>query len=83
MTVMLKIATCKDCPHLDTFRYLTADSFEHTMSWFCKKTSRPKPARGDWYAVKDSSLIAYVDRPSEEPNNIPDWCPLRTENKVT
>jgi hypothetical protein len=80
MSVKLTINTCKDCPNLDTERFYTADSWEHVMTWFCKKTDRAKPASTDALpVVKDSSLIAHVERASEEPKKIPTWCPLRNE----
>jgi|APSaa5957512622_1039677.scaffolds.fasta_scaffold204004_1 hypothetical protein len=78
MSVNLKIETCKDCPHLETERFYTADSWEHVVKWFCSKTDRPKSGTTDrCERLPISSDIAYVERPSEEPSKIPDWCPLR------
>lgn len=80
--VFLEIKTCKDCPHLGTSRYYTADSFEHEENWFCKKTKRKAPETSSaMKPVRNSSRIAFVSWPSEEPKEIPDWCPLRAKKK--
>lgn len=78
MTVILKLETCKLCPHLKKEQYLTSDSWDHEINWYCGKTDRPKPENRDYLpTVKDSSAIAMVAWPSEEPTSIPQWCPLR------
>ena len=78
MSVKLVIETCKDCPNLGQERFYTADSWEHVTKWFCKKTDRPKSGTTDRMPhVENSNDIAFVERPSEEPKNIPFWCPLR------
>ncbi len=81
MSVNLEINTCKDCPHLGRERFYTADSWEHVSTWFCEKTDRPKPATtARQPIVKDSSLITYVERASDEPKKLPIWCPLRADS---
>ena len=78
MSVNLEIKTCADCPNLGTERFYTADSWEHVTTWFCKKTTRPKPETTDVQTpVKNSSYIAHVERTRDEPKSIPKWCPLR------
>lgn len=72
------INTCKDCAHLGVTRYYTADSWEHVMTWYCRKVKRPKPETTDRQKkVQNSSKIKLVEYPREEPKEIPDWCPLR------
>lgn len=78
MSVNLKLETCKECPHLKTEDYLTSDSWDHVTTWYCGKSDRPKPEDRDWKPiVENSSYIANVEWPSEEPKKIPKWCPLR------
>lgn len=83
MTVTLKFDTCKDCPHLKKEQYLTSDSWDHEVTWYCGKSDRPTPENRDYLpTVENSSYIAMVARTSEEPKSIPDWCPLREESEV-
>jgi len=78
MCVTNEIERCGDCIHLGKKRYYTADSWEHVVSWYCKKTDRQEPPQTDRQPFpKESSLIGFVERPSEEPKKIPKWCPLR------
>lgn len=78
MSVSIEIETCKQCPSLKKEDYLTADDFEHEVNWICGKSDRPAPSDRDWKPkVENSSRIAMVSWPSEEPKRIPCWCPLR------
>ncbi len=60
-TVQLELTSCTDCPHWNSERYYTADSFEHVMEWKCKKV--------------DNKTIALQDWNDKDPG-IPDFCPL-------
>lgn len=78
MSVTMKIENCGSCPHLGVEQYFTADSFEHNHNWYCKKSDRPKPETTDkMEIVQQSSRLAIVENKSDEPKNIPSWCPLR------
>lgn len=78
MSVNIEIETCRDCPHLKTERYYTADSWEFVSTWYCGKTDRPKPESTDLQdIVENSSRIALVERSRDEPDDVPTWCPLR------
>lgn len=76
--VFLEIKTCEDCPHKDTERFYTADSWEYVESWLCKKTDRPATAKTDAMPyIPNSNLIAQVEKQRDKPKEIPSWCPLR------
>jgi hypothetical protein len=82
MTVNLEINTCKDCPNLGTERYYTSDSWEHVVTWYCKKTDRPHPEHSTHPAVlevPDSSRIGW-EEDCKQPQEIPAWCPLRASS---
>jgi hypothetical protein len=49
---------------LETSITPTPDWFEIAYDWFCKKNNNQK-------------IAGSVERPSEEPKQAPDWCPLR------
>ncbi len=80
MSVNLPLTTCELCPHMKSERYYTADSWEHIMQWWCSLSTRPTPPKTDRTRLDDTSRIAFVERPSDKPKDIPEWCPLRGED---
>ena len=62
MTVYLKLETCKLCPYMKTQRTMGAGCAE---DWICIKGEKPREIKG------------YIEYPSEDPKEIPEWCPLR------
>lgn len=77
-TVNLKIDNCMNCPHHFTDGILTADPFEHEKGCFCSKVRDEKnyECYGQYY-----KLVAADDWHLEKYTQVPDWCPLLTENK--
>ena len=61
--VYLKIVSCGECPYHKVGPSYSFDGFD----------------RGnDWHGTKaDRVLASFVERPSEQPNSVPVWCPLR------
>ena len=57
-TIKLNISNCSECPHFDSEKVYTADSFENVQKWICTK-----------YKKK----IAFVETFDKEPE-IPSWC---------
>jgi len=63
----LKIKNCKECPFLVVERTMGAGC---ATDWLCGKTKR-----------KNSKIAGYIEWPSEEPKEIPNWCPLEDWSK--
>jgi hypothetical protein len=67
MAAILRLENCRLCPYLRAMPDYTCDSWERPIKWMCKK--------------RDDKIIArYIERTSEEPKDVPEWCPLREEN---
>jgi len=67
MEIKIDIKNCSECPHFESERVYTADSFEMPFEWKCVKA--------------DNRVIAgYVEW--HDKVKIPDWCPCKTTNKV-
>jgi hypothetical protein len=59
--VIYKIHNCKECPNRTTERTIGAG---YAFDWLCK-------------AKNNKKIAEYIEWTSEEPKEIPDWCPLR------
>jgi len=64
MSVYIEIKCCGECPHMVAKRLYTEDTWETAFDWFCKKAGGRK-------------IKGYIGRSSEEPRELPEWCPLR------
>jgi len=61
--VFLKLTRCEDCPQMKTERTTGAGL---AYDWLCS-------------LADDKKIKGYIEYPSEEPQTIPDWCPLRSQ----
>ena len=66
-TLKIEINSCKECPHFNSKRYYTADSFEDAFNWYCKKADNRK-------------IQEYVEWHEEKHIKIPEWCPALERN---
>ncbi len=67
-TANLVLTCCQDCPHMNSERHYTGDSFEHVEDWTCDlMKNKSTDAHG-----KRITLYEYPDKKPE----IPYWCPL-------
>jgi len=64
-TIKLEIKNCKECPHFDSKRHYTADSWEHVENWFCTHNNTK---------VK---IAEYVEWTDEKHLSVPEWCPIK------
>lgn len=63
--IQIEINNCGECPHFESERIYTSDSFDMLFKWTCTKADRVISGCVDtWDKVK-----------------IPDWCPCKTNNK--
>lgn len=65
MKIGIDIKDCSECPHFDSERIYTADSFEMAFDWFCLESGERKKISG------------YVETFDKTP--IPEWCPCKIE----
>lgn len=65
--VTLKLQACNQCPHMQSERHYTADSFEDVAAWKCMRDG--------------GRTIALVDWNDKAPP-IPEWCPLRGTQRL-
>lgn len=63
---VLRIEKCGDCPHVKYGDSYSFDGFDRGVDWKCGKK-------------KLKVISVFVERPSEEPKEVPEWCPLTTE----
>lgn len=62
MSKLLKIENCSECPFLKVGPLYSLDGFDRGCDWTCSKTNK--------------EVAGFIERPSEEPKEIPKWCPL-------
>ncbi len=62
-SVTLKITRCGECPHHKVGHGYSLDGFDHGCDWTCSLAKR--------------EIAGFVERSSQEPKEIPNWCPLR------
>lgn len=62
---VLRIKKCGDCPFLEVGSLYSLDGFDRGSDWRCVK--------------KNKIISSFIERTSEEPKEIPEWCPLPTE----
>lgn len=64
--IQIEVKNCNQCPHFDSERIYTADSFDMLFKWICTKAKR--------------TISGCVD--TWDKVAIPDWCPCKiTKNK--
>jgi hypothetical protein len=68
MEIKINIKDCSHCPHFESERVYTADSFEMPFEWKCIKA--------DNRVI--SSFVEWHDKVK-----IPDWCPCRIKTDNT
>ena len=61
-TATLTITKCGECPHHKVGNSYSIDGWDRGEDWTCGKTGKP--------------LAGFVERPSDEPHEVPTWCPL-------
>ena len=61
MGKIIVVNVCSDCPHWTDERHHTADPFEMSCYWICKR--------------EEKVIRCHVETFDERPG-IPDWCPL-------
>ncbi len=61
-TATLVITKCSECPHLKVGPCYSLDGFDRGNDWSC--------------ALLGSVVVPFVERPSEEPKEVPASCPL-------
>ena len=81
--ITLKIDNCMDCPHSLVSDIFTADSWEHEVGCFCKKTVDEKYKK-EWTNATRSGVLPYRcvgsdDWYLKEYTDVPDWCPFKQE----
>jgi hypothetical protein len=62
--VTLKIYKCAECPHLKKGPTYSLDGWDVGRDWTCEKCGK--------------MVAGFVERVTQEPTEIPDWCPLRS-----
>lgn len=62
-TINLQIISCDQCPHWNSQKYYTSDSWEDVQEWTCH------------YHSKRTKRISLQDWNDKSPE-IPKWCPL-------
>jgi hypothetical protein len=55
-----ELHNCKGCPNRATRKTIGTG---YALTWLCS-------------AKEDREIRGYIEYPSEEPEEIPDWCPL-------
>jgi hypothetical protein len=65
MEIKIDIKDCSECPHFESERVYTADSFETPFKWTCTKAKRQIAGFVEWH----------------DKIKIPDWCPGKIETK--
>jgi len=64
MKIKIEIESCQDCPHFESKRHWTSDSFEHAYDWFCKE-------------LNSKEIAGYVEWHEVKGIKIPEWCPAK------
>jgi len=67
-TVYMPITACDKCPNQHAEKYYTGDSFEDVQEWKCEKAGFRRIALHEW---------------NDQKPEIPEWCPLRPNVKLT
>lgn len=74
MPVLIQIDSCKECPHFETQRTRGAG---YAIDWICTQIEiDPKsliPTGYDYHS-KHRCIAGYLEWPSQEPKDIPEWC---------
>ena len=86
--IITNITTCQKCPHFESSRYYTSDSWEHASYWWCKhphveevecddkRDERERIAITNTGYNKARKIQGYVEWHDEDRIKIPIWCPL-------
>jgi len=85
LSLLIEIYSCRDCPHFETQRTRGAGC---AMDWLCTVEVNDPNLRylDDPSTYKITRIIkGYIESASEEPKDIPKWCPYRAKdyNKET
>ena len=62
-TIKLELKNCRGCPHFESEKHYTADSWENAENWFCTHNDTKRKIAG------------YVEWTDEKNMTVPNWCP--------
>ena len=81
----VKVASCKECPHVTSRYFNTGDSFDNEHDYYCK-AMKPVSVNEQYRGMADHATsedpgrkIGQVGTWDKFPE-IPEWCPLPKSN---
>ncbi len=60
---LLVLENCTQCPHYHHGHSYSLDGWDRGSDGLCR-------------LAKDKVVVSFIERPKDEPETIPDWCPL-------